>query len=105
MYFKILNGMSTVKAYSRAQNRRGVYLSLIDHHVDDYKYRSTMKKRSNLLQNIKWNGRSYSLEKHEHCQAIEDLTDTANYIIVSIPDDSQRIQFLVDSINYQDATL
>ena len=55
---------STDKAHSRAPNGRGAYLALIDQHAGDSKYRTIMKKRMNLLQNIKWNGKSYSLENN-----------------------------------------
>jgi len=98
---------STVKGFSRTQNGRGAYLALIDHHAGDSKYRAIMKKRMNLLQNIKWNGRNYTLEKHisNHHQAAEDLNDCAAHITVSIPDDSLRVEYLIDSINCHDSTL
>ena len=98
---------STVSGFSRAQNGRGAYLALIDHHAGDSKYRAIMKKRMNLLQNIKWNGRNYTLEKHvsNHRQAVEDPSDCASHITVSIPDDSQKVEYLIDSIVCHDSTL
>jgi len=57
---------STVKAHSCAQNGRGVYMSLIDHHAGFCKYYSIMKKRNNVLQNIKWN---------VNCQGLQSCTE------------------------------
>ena len=98
---------STVKSFSRRQDGRGAYLALIDHHAGESKYRTIMKKRMNLLQNIKWNGRNYSLEKHvsNHRQAVDDLNDCSNHITVSTPDQSQQVEYLIDSINCADSTL
>ena len=98
---------STVKTFSRTQDGRGAYFALIDHRAGESKYRLILKKRQNLLSNIKWNGQSYSLEKHvsNHRQAVEDLRDCSNHITVSIPDPSQRVEFLIDSINCADPTL
>ena len=53
---------STVKAFSRRKDGRGAYLALIANHAGDTKYRAILKKRMNMLQNIKWNGRAYPLE-------------------------------------------
>jgi hypothetical protein len=98
---------STIKTFSRAQNGRGAYAALIDHHAGASKYRAISKKRMNLLQQIKWNGRNYSLEKHvsNHRQAVEDLNDCAQHITVTAPDASQRVEYLIDSINCPDSTL
>jgi hypothetical protein len=98
---------STIKTYSRTQNGRDAFLALIDHHAGESKYRSILKKRMNLLQNIKWNGRNYSLEKHvsNHRQAFDDLNDCANHITVTAPDAAQRVEYLIDSIVCPDSTL
>lgn len=98
---------STVKTFSRRQDGRGAYLALIDHHAGESKYRTIMKKRMNLLQNIKWNGRNYSLEKHvsNHRQAVDDINDCSSHITVATPDQSQRVEYLIDSINCADSTL
>ena len=98
---------STVKTFSRTQNGRGAYLALIDHHAGESKYRTILKKRVNLLQNIKWNGRNYSLEKHvsNHRQAVDDILDCSDHITVTTPDQSQRVEYLIDSINCPDSTL
>jgi hypothetical protein len=98
---------STVKAFSRTQDGRGAFLALIDHHAGDSKYRAISRKRMNLLTNIKWNGRNYSLEKHvsNHRQALEDLSDCSNHITVNVPDQEQRVEYLIDSITCADSTL
>ena len=48
---------STIKSFSRAKDGRGAYLALISNHAGETKYRAIAKKCTNLLQNIKWNGR------------------------------------------------
>ena len=98
---------STIKTFNRTQNGRGAFMALMDHHAGDTKYCSIAKKRQNLLSNIKWNEQNYSLEKHvsNHRQAVEDLHDCGNHITVSIPDASQRVEFLIDSISCGNTTL
>ena len=98
---------STVKSFARRKDGRGAFLALISNHAGDTKYRAILKKRMNLLQNIKWNGRSYPLESHvsNHRQAIDDLRECSEHITVSVPDQSQRVEYLIDSLNCQDSTL
>ena len=66
-----------------------------------------MKKRMNLLQSIKWNGHAYPLETHvlNHRQAVDDLRECSEHITVPVPDASQRVEYLIDSIACQDNTL
>ena len=61
----------------------------------------------NLLQNIKWNGRSYPLESHvsNHWTAVDDLNECSAHITVAVPDQSQRVEYLIDSISCTDTTL
>ena len=61
----------------------------------------------NLIQNIKWNGRSYPLESHvsNHRQAFDDLRDCAQHITVQVPSEPQRVEYLIDSIACSDSTL
>ena len=68
---------STVKAFARKKDGRGAYQAAVGNHAGESKYRSIYKKRMNFIQNIKWNGRSYSLEKHvsDHRQAVDDITE------------------------------
>lgn len=98
---------STIKSFARSKDGRGAYLALIANHAGETKYRSIMKKRMNLLQNIKWNGRSYPLESHvsNHRQAVDDLKECSRHITVSVPDPSQRVEYLIDSISCSDNTL
>ena len=98
---------STVKSFARRKDGRGAFLALIANHAGDTKYRGILKKRMNLLQNIKWNGRSYPLESHvsNHRQAIDDLRECSEHITVSVPDQAQRVEYLIDSINCNDSTL
>ena len=54
----------TIKYYSRKKDGRSAFKALISNHAGETKYHGIMKKRMNLLQNIKWNGRTYTLETH-----------------------------------------
>ena len=98
---------STVKAFSRRNDGRGAFYALIANHAGDTKYRAIMKKRMTLLQNIKWNGRAYPFETHvsNHRQAVDDLNECSEHITVPVPDASQRVEYLIDSITCQDNTL
>ena len=60
-----------------------------------------------MLQNIKWNGRNYPLETHvsNHRQAVDDLRECSEHITVAVPDEPQRVEYLIDSITCQDNTL
>ena len=40
-----------------------------------------------------------------HRQAVDDLKDCENHITVSVPDQSQRVEFLIDSISRNDTAL
>ena len=98
---------STVKAFSRRKDGRNAFLALISNHAGDTKYRSIQKKRMHLLQNIKWNGRSFPLETHvsNHRSAYDDLRECSNHITVTVPDAAQRVEYLIDSISCNDNTL
>ena len=98
---------STVKSFSRKKDGRGAYLAIIKNHAGETKYRAISKKRLNLLQHIKWNGRSYPLETHvsNHRQAVDDIEECSAHITVSVPDKAQRVEYLIDSINCSDSTL
>ena len=53
---------STVKPYARKKDGRGAYQALIANHAGDTKYRSIAKKKLYLLQQVKWNGKSFPLK-------------------------------------------
>ena len=61
---------STIKAFFRRKNGTGAFQALIANHAGDVKYRVIVKKRQNLLQNIKWTGNSYPLELQVSCQTL-----------------------------------
>ena len=98
---------STIKSFSRRKDGRAAYLALVSNHAGDEKYRAIVKSRMNMLQNVKWNGRSFPLEQHvsNHRTAIDDLTDCAQHINNSVPDITQRVEYLLESINCQESSL
>ena len=78
---------SEIKPFSRSKDGRGSFQDLISNHDGKVKYRSTSKKRLNLLQNIKQNGQAYPLESHvaNHRQAHEDLMEYSAHVQYAIP--------------------
>ena len=98
---------STIKSFSRRKDGRAAYLALVSNHAGDEKYRAIVKSRMNMLQNVKWNGRSFPLEQHvsNHRTAIDDLTDCAQHINNAVPDITQRVEYLLESINCQESSL
>ena len=98
---------STIKSFSRRKDGRGAFNALVSNHAGDTKYRAIVKARNNLLQNIKWNGRSYSLEQHvsNHRTAIDDLRDCESHIGNAVPNVAQRVEYLLESISSQDSAL
>lgn len=98
---------STIKSFSRSKDGRGAYRALIANHAGDTKYRAIVKARMNLLQNIKWNGRSYPLEQHvsNHRTAVDDLRECSSHITVAVPSLEQRVEYLLESISCQDSAL
>jgi len=98
---------STIKSFSRSKDGRGAYYALIANHAGETKYRSISKKRMNLLQNIKWNGRNYPFESHvsNHRQAFDDLKECSKHVTVQVPAEAQRVEYLIDSIVCNDNTL
>lgn len=98
---------TTIKSFSRQKDGRGAYFALITNHAGDVKYRSIYKLRMNLLTNIKWNGRSYPLETlvSNHRQAVDDLIECQFRIHTQVPDEAQRVEYLLDAITCQDSAL
>ena len=86
---------------------RGTFLALVANHAGDTKYRAILKKRMNLLQNIKWNGRAYPLETHvsNHRQSVDEIRECSTHITVTVPNHTQRVEYLIDSISCSDSTL
>ena len=98
---------STIKSYSHKKDGRSAVKELISNHAGKTKYHSIMKKRMNLLQNIKGNGRTYPLETHitNQRQAFDNLSKCSEHITVPVPDQSQIFEYLIDSLACGDNTL
>ena len=110
MMIKAVAGTSvecTIKSFPRQKDGRAAYFALVANHAGDEKYRAIVKARMNLLQNIKWNGRSYPLEQHvsNHRTAVDDLVECAQHINNAVPNMSQRVEYLLESISSQDSSL
>ena len=97
----------TVKASARTKDGRGAYMATISNHAGATKYRAIHKSRMNLLQNIKWNGHSYPMEQYvsNHRQAADDILECSGNITVAVPGLPQKVEYLIDSIQYTDNTL
>ena len=91
---------STVKAKRLRQDGRAAFMALIDHHAGSEKYNAITKTFMTKLNSLKWNGRVCSLEKHvsSHRQCYEELLNCADHVPTMLPGESQRVTFLIDSI-------
>jgi hypothetical protein len=98
---------STIKGFARKKDGRGAYLALIANHAGATKYRSILKKKMYFLQHQTWNGRSYALESHvaNHRTAVDEIHECSKHITVAVPDQPQRVEYLIDSITCSDNTL
>lgn len=98
---------SSIKAFSRTKDGRGAYNALVSNHAGEAKYRAIAKKRINHLTQVKWTGNAFPLETHVSHQrtSADDLRDCANHITVQVPSQSQRVEYLIDSITCKDSAL
>ena len=98
---------STVKAFSRPKDGRAAFEALLANHAGEVKYRAILKRRMNILRDVKWNGRTYPLESHvsNHRQAVDDIRECSTHITAPVPDQAQRVEDLIDSIQSQDSSL
>ena len=98
---------STIKSFSRRKDGGGSFQALIINYAGEVKHRLISKKRLNILQKIKWNGRSYPLESHvfNHRKAHDDLLEFSVRIECAVPGPDQKVQCLINSINCTDSTL
>ena len=97
---------STVKATARSDGR-AAYFALLDHHAGDEKYKSISKNLLHKLQTWKWNGRSSSMERHvsTHRQCYEELLNYKSKVNVMVPEEEQRVTYLLDSIDNGDGNV
>ena len=91
---------STIKSYYHEKDGRSAFKALKINHAGETKYRGIIKKIMNLLQNIKCNGRTYPLETHitTHRQAFDNISECSEHITVPVPDQSQGVEYLIDSL-------
>ena len=98
---------STIKSFSRHRDVRSAFQDLIANHSGEVKCRSILKKTLHLLQNVKWNGRGYPLERHvpNHRQAHDYLMEFSVRIEYAVPGTEECVECLIESINYTDRAL
>jgi len=82
-------------------------MAAIANHTGDTEYRAIHKKSMSLLQNIKWNRRTYPLENYisNHRQVSDDILKCNGHITVAVPDLPQRVEYLIDLIICSDNNL
>ena len=97
----------TIKLFSQHNYGWASFLALIANHAGDTKYRAIVKYQNNLLQKIKWNGRSYPLEQHvsNNRTAVNDLRECYIHIGNAVPNFPQQVEYLLESTLSQDNTL
>ena len=95
------------EAFYRRKDVRRLFIALILGHASDTKYREILKKRMNLLQNIRCNGGYYPLGTHvyNNCQEVEGLWECDTHITNSVLDQAQWVEYLIGIILCSDNTL
>ena len=98
---------STIKSLSHSKDGCGAFQTLLSNYTSEVKHCSISKKRLNLLQNIKWNGQSYTLKSYvsKHRQAYNNLLECSTHIQYTISGPVQKVEYLIDSIAYTNSTL
>ena len=91
---------STIKSFSRRKDGRGSFQALVSNYSGEVKHRSISKKTLNLLQNIKWNGSAYPLERHvfNHWQARDDLLEYSAHIQLAFSRSVQNSECPIDIV-------
>ena len=54
---------STVTTFARRKDRRAAYLALVTSHIGNDKWEKKVERITAQIMNLKWNGRTYPLEK------------------------------------------
>ena len=82
-------------------------MTIIVNHAGDTKCSAIYEKRTSLLTNIKWNGRAYLFEMHvsNHRIANDNIKECSEHTPVSVLDQTQRVEWLIDSVTCSDNTL
>ena len=76
-------------------------------HAGSDKWELVKKERYNFLQNVKWNGRTYSLDKFTnlHRAGFVILQEAALHVDFQLPSEHSRVGFLLDNITSADPDL
>ena len=98
---------STIKSYSRTKNGRNAWLAMISSHAGQDKWEKLQKEKMDFLSNVKWNGRSYSLDKFctLHRSAYVALEEAAIHVNFQLPTEHTRVGHLIDNITHNDPDL
>ena len=91
---------STTKSYSHKKDGISAFKALVSNNAGETKYHGIMKKRMNMMKNIKWNGRAYPLDTHiiNQRQEFDDLLEFSKHITVPVTDQPQRVEYPIDSL-------
>ena len=70
-------------------------------------YRAIYKKKIYILHDIKWNCLAYPLATivSNHRRVVDNIKDCSERITVLVPDESKRVEYLIDCITCADNTL
>ena len=97
----------TIKPYGRTNNGREAWKAIISSHAGDDKWEKIQRDRLNFIMNVKWNGRTYSLEKFTglHRSAYTALEEAALHVNFQLPNERSRVGYLLENITNSDPDL
>lgn len=97
----------TIKPFARLRNGRGAWLAIIASNAGNDKWEQVKKDKLNFLMNVKWIGRTYSLDKFTglHRNAYVLLEEAAQHVNFQLPTEYSRVGFLCDNITHNDPDL
>ena len=98
---------STINFFPHCKDGRSVFQALVANDASRVKNRLISKERLHLLQNINWNGWGNPLGSYvnNHRQYHGYLMECSPLIQIDVPGPEQRLECLIDSMNFNDRTL
>ena len=98
---------STVTTFARRKDGRAAYLALVTSHIGNDKWEKKVERMTAQIMNLKWNGRTYLLEKfcNKHRTAHAALDEARAHVDMHDFNETSKVKYLIDNIENSDADL
>ena len=98
---------STVSTFARRKDGRAAYLALVTSHIGNDKWEKRVERMTDQIMNLKWNGRTYPLERYcnRHRTAHAALDEARAHVDVHEFNDTSKVKYLIENIENSDADL